>query len=791
MKRQSAVFVVIAAMFATVMPQSLPEARRKAAAFVANGEAVQAVDFLLEEKARDPKGFAAADLDYLLARAAESVGQMALAAVNDQSTVERGSPLAPHALGHLARLARQTGNLMLERIYLRKLAAGAPDSPVAFAVPERLARNSLETGNYAETIRILTSANVNSTSSPPPVAYRREREALLAEAYMLAGRIEDARRAFAGILDKMPNPAQPDDHARFAAKALDTLDGGTEKKAPELDEAEHLRRAWIYQFNREFRDARLHYEAVIANSSANAADAVFQIGRGYSQSGEYLVAMKWYERLLERYPESPIARDALLQAAAAYSRVGKPKEAITRYENYIEKYPTDEKLDRAYLNIVDIIRDQGLDQEALKWCLKTEQAFRGRPVEAVAIFTEARIYISREEWAPALAALERLGSFADLGGATIPGGTSAAEVAFLRAYILEMSGRIEDAVDAYLAIPDGRVEYYGGAATVRLLSMAKKESAAAAFSQKLAVLSDGLKAKDADLRRRSAQSMLRITELPDLRERALTTLKAAIKGLPQYSAVAGARPASTVRSGPQIKNEAFDRLTALGLYDDAILEMPQSVNTVEALRAFSRGGRADRVIAAAEPVWKKVPADLPAELIPADQAEALYPVVYRDELRRAATERRVDPRLLLAIMRQESRFQPDARSNAAARGLMQFIPATSSKIAGELGVRGFVQDDLYDPATAILFGSQYLSSLFKTFHDQQDAVVASYNGGEDNVKRWLARARSNEPERFVPELMFTQTKDYVQKVMAGYRMYKAFYTEDLKPLERRRANTDN
>ena len=63
-----------------------------------------------------------------------------------------------------------------------------------------------------------------------------------------------------------------------------------------------------------------------------------------------------------------------------------------------------------------------------------------------------------------------------------------------------------------------------------------------------------------------------------------------------------------------------------------------------------------------------------------------------------------------------------------------------------------------------------------------EAVVASYNGGEDNVKkRWIARTKSNEPERYVPELVFGQTKDYVAKVMANYRVYQQLYDEQLRP----------
>jgi soluble lytic murein transglycosylase-like protein len=84
-------------------------------------------------------------------------------------------------------------------------------------------------------------------------------------------------------------------------------------------------------------------------------------------------------------------------------------------------------------------------------------------------------------------------------------------------------------------------------------------------------------------------------------------------------------------------------------------------------------------------------------------------------------------------MRQESRYRADVKSYAAARGLMQFISTTADKIADELDRENFRQDELYHPPTAVLFGAQYLSNLFKEFPAQPQAVAASYNGGEDNV----------------------------------------------------------
>jgi soluble lytic murein transglycosylase len=131
-------------------------------------------------------------------------------------------------------------------------------------------------------------------------------------------------------------------------------------------------------------------------------------------------------------------------------------------------------------------------------------------------------------------------------------------------------------------------------------------------------------------------------------------------------------------------------------------------------------------------------------------------------------------------MRQESRFRPDIKSYAAARGLMQFISTTAMRVAAELGRENFRQDDLYDPSTSILFGSHYVENLFKLFPNQPAAVAASYNGGEDNMHRWLGRSKSDVPGRYVPEIAFAQSKDYVFRVMSNFRMYQRMYDEGLK-----------
>jgi soluble lytic murein transglycosylase len=756
---------------------------------------------MLEQK--HSEAFKSNNYDYLTARLNEKAGNASAAAALYMAVVKRGSILKPYALYHLAAIARTSGNLVLERTYLDEIAAFSPESLVADAARNRRARSWFESGNYemaTKAFETLLSAS-GKTAVKGEDAITRENRLYLARSHMLTGNAPAARDIFAALIGNAANPSQPDDYALAAVSGLDKLDrdpAAGESSVPKLGDYEHLRRASIYQFNRDFADARLHYAAIIRSHPASGIvpDAIFQTGRGYVQEGNFPEAIKWFERVLEQFPDHPISRDALLQAASAYGRVAKSHESVKRYQDFIAKYSTDERLDRAYLNIIDGLRDNGEESEALKWSSRTQEIFRGKLAEALALFSEVRINIARSSWDAALAGLDKLLMMPELGGVTVPGGTNKAEVTFLRGYVFEQKRSFADAIDAYLSIPDGRAEYYGGRATERLRMLVQNKDAQAAVGDKInALLHPPLETNDHDANRRRIQAAIRLTVDQEGKKQLLETLRGIYANLPAYKNVPSfkmldatkALPASGTSNGHKA---VADLLASLGLFDEAAPEFEASqtasapaANDIRYTLAVmnKRGDRAHRAVAFAEPAWRSVPADYQVELIPREQIELLYPAPYRDAFQKHAVPRNADPRFLLSIVRQESRYRPDVKSYAAARGMMQFISTTSDKIAAELGRKDFDQDELYDPSTAILFGSQYTANLFKLFPGQPDAVAASYNGGEDNMRRWMNRSRSDAAERYVPEIAFSQTKDYVYKVMANYRIYRMFYNDDLSP----------
>ncbi|MDQ3666930.1 MAG: transglycosylase SLT domain-containing protein [Acidobacteriota bacterium] len=160
-------------------------------------------------------------------------------------------------------------------------------------------------------------------------------------------------------------------------------------------------------------------------------------------------------------------------------------------------------------------------------------------------------------------------------------------------------------------------------------------------------------------------------------------------------------------------------------------------------------------------------------------AAAHYPAPYRQAILKTAKARKLDPRFILAIIRQESVFRPTAKSPAGARGLLQITIDTARKYALGAGLSSLDENDLYRPETSIMVGGEYLADLEKMFPNMLEAVAASYNGGEDNVARWMKRAQHKDPGVFTAEIGFEETKGYVQKVMANYRAYRQLYTADL------------
>jgi soluble lytic murein transglycosylase len=433
---------------------------------------------------------------------------------------------------------------------------------------------------------------------------------------------------------------------RSDASARDSK--GTIAKLPA---AEHMRRAAVYNSNRAFEEARAHWQALLNYypQDTRIPEALLGIGKSYFLAKHYEDGYPIFNRLAQDYPATKEGREGLNYSAATLLRLERFTESAARYAEYCDKYPNGERIDTAHLNVIDTLREANQPKDALLWVTRTRRRFAGGPVETNAMFAALRLHVAEGNWNEAIATAEEL-SRRSFSKAVV---TSPSEVAYLKAFSLEQAGRREEALTAYLAVPDGIESYYGWLATQRLTSLA-----------------------------------------------------------------AGARAG-------------------------IVHEREERVNTAIA------------------------------------NVADVYPAPYRAAIIRAAKLQQLDPRFILALIRQESVFKPFAKSPAGARGLLQLTMDAASKYAPAAGLANLNESQLYQPETSIMLGAQYIGSLTKLFPQLLEPVAASYNGGEDNVARWLRRSKRKDPGVFTSEIGFDETKAYVQKVMWNYREYRQLYTADL------------
>jgi soluble lytic murein transglycosylase len=158
--------------------------------------------------------------------------------------------------------------------------------------------------------------------------------------------------------------------------------------------------------------------------------------------------------------------------------------------------------------------------------------------------------------------------------------------------------------------------------------------------------------------------------------------------------------------------------------------------------------------------------------------ELALPLAHEDIIRQQAEAKELDPSLLAAVIYTESKFR-DATSHAGARGLMQITPETARYIANLSGGSAFEQGDLSTPQVNISYGAYYLRYLLGRYEHNTVLALAAYNGGEGNVDRWLAEASSSERTFGKAQIPFTETREYVDRVIDARVLYREKYSREL------------
>lgn len=145
--------------------------------------------------------------------------------------------------------------------------------------------------------------------------------------------------------------------------------------------------------------------------------------------------------------------------------------------------------------------------------------------------------------------------------------------------------------------------------------------------------------------------------------------------------------------------------------------------------------------------------------------ELVYPLDYKDQIKKYSVERGLRPNFVCALIYTESRFNKDSTSSVGARGLMQIMPSTGASIAEELGEKNYNPDNLYDPDTNIRYGTWYVKGLIDKYNGNTDLATAAYNAGVSRADKWKDNVM----------LLPYETVFFVQKIKDMEDIYNKVY----------------
>jgi soluble lytic murein transglycosylase-like protein len=210
-------------------------------------------------------------------------------------------------------------------------------------------------------------------------------------------------------------------------------------------------------------------------------------------------------------------------------------------------------------------------------------------------------------------------------------------------------------------------------------------------------------------------------------------------------------------------------LTALQDFGDAAAELKKNAKRenqqfADALAAekLSNDGNLIEMYRALKRAWPLL-ATVEQDAVPPYFLKMYYPVKYRDAIRKYSQRNGVDPYFVMALILQESYFNPGAKSRVGATGLMQIMPATGAELGSQLHPLFSVRH-LGDPDTNIEIGTYHLKHLMALFNNNPQLVAASYNAGQGNVLKWRRGAPHKPMDEFLESIPFAETRNYVKRV---------------------------
>ncbi len=742
----------------TPTPTPLPADRlTRALQLLQYGRYEEAAD-LLRELAEDPgaKPWQADALYYL--------GQALLHAGLPDEAVQAFSGLleahpqyvhADHARAWLAKALEDSGQYAEAIVQLEAYLPRHPET--ADKIYEWIGNLYLALADHPSAAQAYLRAAEHAPRLPLEVGYREARARALEAGGDAAGAVQEYEHILG--LSRLP-----DYRAKILYQAGYTwlTAGETEKAVP-----------YFHQAIAQNQRSRYAYLALIELVNLEVKVDEFQRGMIDYYAGAYWPAIAAFQRYLESRPATD-ADTAQYHLAASYAGVGEIAQADQAYRTLISKYPNSRWAGEAWMRRAELAAKSGDLAGALELYARFAKSFpkhalapqallaraalleqAGRLKEAAAAYVEmARAYPAHEASAQAQhrAALcaYRLGDYA---GAieswetllqAAPQGAQAREARFWAGKSLLILGKLEQAVPHLQAVAQAdSLDYYGQRALALMQAVGQDAPPPARDP-----------AAESDiwqwLRKWSGR-----TYAPDALAEALT-------GEPAFQR---AQELWNIGMGEAANTE-------MDLIRQAYADKPAHLLQL-ALLFRDMGAHRQSILAAQRVITLS---GQPLAEVPLALGRLAYPDYFQELVNGEAKARTLDPLLLYAIIRQESLFDDQAQSWAAAHGLMQIIPATGEWIALQLGWRPFSTKDLYRPYINIKFGAFYIQQQLQSFDGDLLSALAGYNAGPGNARRWRQIAGGSDPDLFFALVDIAETRLYLERVMSHYAAYQLLYS---------------
>ncbi len=466
---------------------------------------------------------------------------------------------------------------------------------------------------------------------------------------------------------------------------------------------------------REFAEAEILYKKLINNVTEPdlRLGYLVKLAALYLATGKREDAIPLLSLIARDFPDSSEAPKALYQIGQILWNRHDNGQALEYLKLVLEKYPASSYIDRAQYASGDIYEYFGKRDEAIDAYNRVITQFPSSQVRGDAMWRLAWLYYRAAEWQAASA------GFAALAGQANNSGFRIAAL-YWQARSAENMGNVDAAKELYVQIiKNGEETYYQGLA--------------------------------------------------------LRCLERFGVGVEETKASATpAPPEPDPRMSPQISFHLSRarELAALALNRMAVVELDEvtRANTPARLRSilmreYFRNQAYGRSLAL-------------ANQLPGSNSERnlyRFPLAFWKMVQQQAEQRKIDPYLILALIRQESLFDTRARSSAAALGLMQLLPSTARQIAKEIGMAAPSRENLYEPEVNLALGTQYLKDLLQRYSNNWFKAIAAYNAGEAAVDRWEKEIVTDDIEEFVERIPYVETRGYVKLVMRNHRIYKKLY----------------